>query len=55
MTTTREKIDSLTTQINSQREHFRQLTSEVNRVMVGQDDLLHHVHLEDGVETVLFV
>ncbi len=43
MTTTREKIDSLTTQINSQREPFRQLTSEVNRVMVGQDELMHRM------------
>ena len=43
MTTTREKIDSLTTQINSQSEPFRQITSEVNRVLVGQDELMHRL------------
>jgi len=43
MTTTREKIDSLTTQINSQSEPFRQITSEVNRVMVGQEELIHRM------------
>ncbi|MCH2183977.1 MAG: MoxR family ATPase [Mariniblastus sp.] len=43
MTTTREKIDSLTTQINSQSEPFRQIVSEVNRVLVGQDALMHRM------------
>ena len=43
MTTTREKIDSLTTQINSQSQPFRQIVSEVNRVLVGQDALMHRM------------
>ena len=43
MTTTREKIDSLTTQINSQSEPFRLIVSEVNRVLVGQDALMHRM------------
>ena len=43
MTTTREKIDSLTTQINSQSEPYRQIVSEVNRVLVGQDALMHRM------------
>ncbi|MCH2114616.1 MAG: AAA family ATPase [Pirellulales bacterium] len=43
MTTTREKIDGLTTQINSQSEPFRKVASEVNRVLVGQDELIHRM------------
>ncbi|MFT5300276.1 MAG: MoxR-like ATPase [Mariniblastus sp.] len=43
MTSTSDKIDQLTTQIAAHSEPFRQIVTEVNRVLVGQEKLIQRM------------